>query len=208
MTSSTPISLVIADNHKMFVQALQHLLGRTDDFKVLGVTDNGTDLLELCNELRPDVALVDVSMPGPGCHAIAEALRRGEEDVKLLALTMHLEPNLAQMLIKQGFSGYVIKDEAFDELLSAIRSVAAGRVYMSTSILDMCSTAPDDVQQLTPREFECLKGAAEGMSNKAIAANFAISERTVKYHFENILRKLNATNRGEAVAISRRLNLI
>jgi len=207
MNTTRPISLVIADDHKMFVQALQHLLGRSDAFKVLGVTDNGTDLIDLSERLKPDVALVDVSMPGTGCQKIAEEMIARANPTKLLALTMHMEPNLADLLIKQGFSGYVIKDEAFDELISAIQSVASGQTYMSKSILPQSETASSGLH-LTPREVQCLKGAAEGMSNKAIAAQFAISERTVKYHFENILRKLNAGNRGEAVAISRRINLI
>lgn len=202
------IRLIIADDHTMFVEALRHLLGRSDDIAVVATTDNGDDLLHLIDEHAPDVALVDVSMPGPGIRAIAKSIGESTVPTKLIALTMHLEPAMAATLIDQGFSGYVIKDAAFDELLVAIRHAVEGRTFISAAMLEMEKAGSGNAAGLTPRELECLKSAAEGMSNRLIAKRLHVSVRTVKYHFENILRKLDASRRGEAVAIGRRRNII
>lgn len=208
MNDANPIRLIIADDHKMFVQALRHLMQRSPDIDVVATTDNGEDLLDLIDRHAPDVALVDVSMPGPGVQAIAQSVGESPNRPKLIALTMHLERSFAEKLIESGFSGYVIKDAAFGELMKAVRLVMECKTYVSKAVLEMGDLKPDDTGGLTPRELECLGGAAEGLSNKAIAKRFGISERTVKYHFENILRKLNADRRGEAVAIGRRRDLI
>jgi len=208
MNPPDQVKLVIADDHTMFVQALRHLLERSPEFRVIATTDNGEDLLDLIDDHAPDIALVDVSMPGPGVQAIAKHCCKSPTGPKLIALTMHLERSFAETLIQQGFSGYVIKDAAFGELKNAILKVAGGETYMSKAILEVGDMKSEKTGGLTPRELECLKGASEGMSNKAIARQFGISERTVKYHFENVLRKLNAERRGEAVAIGRRENLI
>ncbi len=203
-----PIRLIIADDHTMFVEALRHLLGRSDDIRVIATTDNGDDLLHLIDAHAPDIALVDISMPGPGIRAIARSVDGRAGATKLIALTMHLEPAMAESLIDQGFSGYVIKDAAFDELLVAIRRAVDGRTFVSAAIQAMDKVTAGDPAGLTPRELECLKSAADGLSNRLIAARLQISVRTVKYHFENILRKLDANRRGEAVAIGRRRNII
>lgn len=208
MNAANPIRLIIADDHKMFVQALRHLLERSQEIEVVATTDNGEDLLDLIDRHVPDVALVDVSMPGPGVQAIAQSVGKGPDRPKLIALTMHLERSFAEKLIEKGYSAYVIKDAAFGELMKAIRLVMECKTYMSKAVLEMGDIKPDGTGGLTPRELECLRCAAEGMSNKAIANRFGISERTVKYHFENVLGKLNADRRGEAVAIGRRQNLI
>lgn len=208
MNDANPIRLIVADDHKMFVQALRHLLERSPEIDVVATTDNGTDLLDLIERLAPDVALVDVSMPGPGVQAIAENVGNSARRPKLIALTMHLERSFAEKLIDRGFSGYVIKDAAFGELMKAIRWAMQDKTYISKAILEMADLKPDNAGGLTPRELECLRAAAEGLSNKTIAKRFGISERTVKFHFENVLKKLHADRRGEAVAIGRRQNLI
>lgn len=203
-----PIRLIIADDHIMFVEALRHLLGRSGDMTVVATTNTGDDLFHLIDVHVPDVALVDVSMPGPGIRAIAQSIGDGAVATKLIALTMHLEPAMAEALIDQGFSGYVIKDAAFDELLIAIHQVVEGRTFISAAIREMDRVGSGNAAGLTPRELECLRQAADGLSNRLIAKRLDISVRTVKYHFENILRKLEASRRGEAVAIGRRRNII
>ncbi len=202
------IKIIIADDHTMFVEALRHLLGRADDMAVVATTNNGDDLLHLIDIHAPDVALVDVSMPGPGIRAIAESIGDSTARTRLVALTMHLEPAMADTLMEQGFSGYVIKDAAFNELLVAIHQVVEGGTFVSAAIQEMHKVGSGNPAGLTPRELECLKSAADGMSNRLIAKRLHISVRTVKYHFENILRKLDASRRGEAVAIGRRRNII
>lgn len=200
-----PIRLVLADDHKMFVEAIELLLAGHGTVEVVAKSQDGDTLLADIARHRPDIALVDLSMPGPGAHAIA---KQAGATCKLIALTMHLERALAERLLDQGFHGYVVKDAAFDELLAAVDAVMRGERYVSKA-LDQgrpgLTVAPGP---LTPREMQCLRLAAEGQSNKQIARAFSISERTVKFHFENILEKLGAANRLEAVAIARRALLI
>lgn len=208
MIDTNPVRLIIADDHKMFIQALEHLLERSPEIEVAATTDNGTDLLDLIRRHLPDVVLVDVSMPGPDVQVMAGSVGDIDPRPKLIALTMHLERSFAENLIDRGFSGYVVKDAAFSELMMAIRCAMQGKIYISNAILELSAPKPDNDGGLTPRELECLRSAAEGMSNKSIANQLGISERTVKFHFENVLKKLHAGRRGEAVAIARRQKLI
>ena len=191
----------------MVVEAIRHLLNRSDEFNVAATTDNGDDLLSFLKNQSFDVALIDVSMPGPGIHEIAQLVRGLKNPPKLIALTMHLDPTLSHVLLDTGFSGYVIKDAAFDELMIAIRTVMEGRQYISKAVKKLQGKQSQG-HHLTPREFDCLLAACEGFSNKKISRQLGITERTVKFHFENIFRKLKATNRGEAIAIARRENWI
>ena len=121
---------------------------------------------------------------------------------------MHLDHGFAELLLQSGFAGYVVKDDAVAELMSAIRGVQTGGTFLSEAIVKIASRRGDQALVLTKRESASLRGAAEGLSNKQIANNFAVSERTIKFHFENILRKLNASTRGEAVAKARQYGLL
>lgn len=201
------LDLVIADDHRMFVQAIVHLLERDGGMNVLDVANNGDDLLKMLQSRPPDIAIVDISMPGPGAAAIGDTVRDSGLNVRLIALTMHIDKGACETLMDHGYAGYVIKDCAFEDLQRAITAVAAGDVFVSDAVRD-----PHGVQlqpsPLTRRETECLAYAADGVSNRAIAERLGVSVRTVKYHFENILRKLEAKSRGQAVAIAQRRKLI
>lgn len=202
------ISLVIADDHVMVVEAMRLLLERSPNLDVVSVAKDGDGLLAAIDAQSPDIALVDVSMPGPGAEAIAKELAMRGSRCRLIALTMHLEPHLAQTLLDAGFAGYVIKDSAVQDLFAAIETVMSGETYLSDEVAALAERANLDQSLLTTREQECLRAAAQGLSNKAIAAEFNISVRTVKYHLENVSRKLNTTNRSEATAVGRKLGLL
>ena len=150
------------------------------------------------------MAIVDISMPGPGMAAIVDRVAAMEVACGLLALTMHLEPAFAAGLMKRGLSGYVIKDALFEELLDAVRAVADGRQYLSQQI----ARHEVDVVELTPRELQCLKGVAEGLTNKMIGRQIEVSERTVRFHLNNLCRKLDVQRRSQAVAVARRQGLL
>lgn len=201
------VELVIADDHRMFVQAIVLLLERSGGVEVREVADNGDDLLDMLARLSPAVALVDVSMPGPGAVGIIEKVKEAGWATRLIALTMHLDKEVYETLMAHGYAGYVVKDCAFEDLMSAIQAVAKGGVFVSDVVNDSLDLSVE-TSPLTPRETECLGFAADGTSNKAIAERLGVSVRTVKYHFENILRKLEAQSRGQAVAIARRRGLL
>ena len=158
----------------------------------------------LIKTLKPDMAIVDISMPGPGTAAIVDTVAAMDVNCGLLALTMHLEPAFATGLIKRGLAGYVIKDSAFEELLDAVRTVAGGGRYLSRRIAEVAV----DMVELTPRELQCLKGVAEGLTNKMIARQIDVRERTVRFHLNNLCRKLGVQRRSQAVAVARRQGLL
>lgn len=202
------VRIVIADDHEMFVQAMRLLLIQSGRVEIVGCAATGEDLLTLIVAQTPDIALVDISMPGPPGEVLATQITKMTAPPKLIAVTMHKEVGLAQSLLSRGFSGFVIKDAAFEELLLAIDTVAYGESYISPALnRDGAETGSRPVE-LTRRESEVLRAAAQGLPNKGIALDLSISESTVKFHLENILRKLCARNRTEAIAIARRDRMI
>ena len=199
--SDAPITVAIADDHMMFVQAIQIVLDTSPDIRVVSVAETGHGLLEDLRALQPDVALVDISMEGPGFHAIAQ---EQAGTTRLLALTMHLDRDLAERVMDAGFAGYLVKDAAVAELISAIKIAADGGTFLSRAIEQQATPGQDRPNRLTNREIACIQGASEGHSNREISDRLGIAERTVKFHFENIFRKLDVKSRGEAVAAARR----
>ena len=202
--SANPIRVILADDHQMFIEALRQILDRDPSIEVVDVVGNGEALLQGIESLAPDVALVDVTMPGPGAHAIAGHAKQGNSSTRLVALTMHLDHGLAETLLSAGYAGFVVKDSAVAELLDAIHTVVAGEPFLSSSVRQTGAARSQSPNPLTSRETDCLVLAAEGLSNKHIASKLGITERTAKFHFENILRKLQVSSRGEAVAFARR----
>lgn len=206
--ASLPLRVSIADDHQMFVEAMRLILDGSPSVEVVSISNNGSDLLRDVREYRPDIALVDISMDGPGFLSIATEIGRMKRPTRLVALTMHLDRDLADRVIDAGFGGYVVKDAAVAELMEAIGAAAEGRVFVSQSVLAIKPSAVELGINLTQREFACLQGAAEGRANRDIANELGISERTVKFHFENIFRKLDVKSRGQAVAVARRTRLL
>ncbi|MEM9231561.1 MAG: response regulator transcription factor [Pseudomonadota bacterium] len=202
------IDIVIADDHAIFVDALCAVFAGEDRLRVVATTTNGDALLKLLRDHRPDVAIIDVSMPGPGAEAIASSAARDVPEIRLIALTMHNELGLAETLLASGIAGYVVKDSAFDELRGAIDTVLSGQRFMSAALSDIRNPSAGPLADLTPREAECLRATAQGLSNKNIAAHLQITERTVKFHLQNIFQKIGASNRAEAIAVARRYGFI
>ena len=203
-----PIRIVIADDHQMFRQGLRRLLVSEDGLDLVGEAEDGHQLLELVAAHHPDVAIIDISMPGPGPEGILEQLEQDGSDCRALALTMHFEQSFAKEMLALGMSGYVVKEAAFDELVTAIRAVAGGDHYLCKALLEPRS--PDEAAgvNLTEREMTCLRAAAEGLTGKMIARQIGITERTVRFHFSNICRKFGVQRRSEAVADALRQRII
>ena len=195
MSDGSEIRLVMADDHQMFLEGLSNMLSSTEGFAVLGACADGDTLLQLVAEHQPDVAIVDISMPGPGPAGIVDALEAAGGGAKALALTMHLEPSYARELLSHGMSGYVVKEAAFEELAHAIRAVAAGDQYLCRAML----SEADAGASLTERELQCLSGAASGETAKMIANGLGISERTVRFHVSNACRKLGVQRRTQGI---------
>ncbi|MGH7526749.1 MAG: response regulator [Gemmatimonadales bacterium] len=199
MTAS-PIRVLVADDHAIVRTGIRHVLEGEPGFTVVGEAATGAEALALAGELRPDVAVLDISMPGvSGLHVAAE-LRRCAPETRVLILSMHDNTEYVLESVRAGAHGYLLKDTAAVELRGAIRAVQGGESYFSPPIASRLSAAVrggmDEqergrtVEQLTAREREVLAGIAQGRTNKEIALDLGISHRTVETHRESLMRKL------------------
>ncbi len=206
------IRVVIADDHVIFRQGLLKLLQSARDISVIGEAGNGNEILNLIIRERPDLAILDISMTGIGGLEIAEEIRNKKVDTKVIFLTMHNDPLTAKKAILSGASGYIIKDNAFEDLLYAIRSVASGGKFISPSIsekvLNSCTAKEGENHILTVRESEILRLIASGLSNKQIADKLCISVKTVETHRARIMQKLDLHTTADLVRYAIRTGLL
>ena len=190
--------VVIADDHAIFREGIVSLLTKLGGAEVVGQADNWRTLIEAVEETRPDIAIVDVSMPGVGLTAALGRLK-DVAATKFIALTMHDEPLVAQRVLRAGVAGYVLKQGPSSELLDALAAVAGGGTYVSAEIGTKLVLAPNRETPLSPREQEVLQMIAAGRSNKEVARELGISVRTVDTHRTRIMRKLDVHSAAELV---------
>jgi len=195
--------ILLADDHQIVREGLHSLLAQHDDMEVVGEARDGRSAVEMAKELSPDVVIMDVGMPHlNGIEATRQILNR-EPGAKVVALSMHADRRFMGEMLKAGAKGYLLKDGAFEELATAIRSVIADKVYLSPRIADV--VVDDYVRRtpgtnggdssafakLTPREREVLQLMAEGRATKEIAMDLKVSIKTVETHRRQIMEKLN-----------------
>jgi DNA-binding NarL/FixJ family response regulator len=202
------IKVVAADDHCIFLEGVKSLFLSSPSISLLDTCGEGEQLLALIAKHNPDIALVDISMPGPGIENIVESVSGLAVNTKLIALTMHLETGRASRLFALGLSGYVLKDDAFEQLELAILAVASGDEYISPRMVSEMKGSDGEDVSLTARELEVLQYLAEGLINKIIAQHMGVSERTVRFHISNCCLKLHANRRSGAVAKALQMNLI
>ena len=205
------INIVAADDHKIFLQGLKSLFVLTDNIELKATAPNGDILLDIIEKYRPDIALVDLSMPGATTETIIKTVEEKYPSTQLLALTMHMDPVVAIDLFALGLSGYVLKECAFDELEIAIKSLIQGEQFISPQLLKAINNYSQKSEKeiiLTSKELDVIKLVANANSNKEIARNLNITERTVRFHLSNCFVKLNANNRLNAANRAIELGLI
>jgi NarL family two-component system response regulator LiaR len=193
-----PIRVLVADDHTIVRSGIRHVLEGEPGFQVVGEAATGTEAFDLVEKLRPDVVVLDISMPVESGLQIAARLRTLASPPRVLILSMHDNAEYVLESVRAGAHGYILKDTAATELRSAIRAVCRGESYFSPPVASRLSAAvrgehgaqPGQVDQLTGREREVLEGIAKGRTNKEIAAELGISFRTVETHRESLMRKL------------------
>jgi DNA-binding NarL/FixJ family response regulator len=193
-----PIRVLVADDHMIVRTGIRHVLESEPGFEVVGEAANGTEALSLTAELRPDVVVLDISMPDVSGLELAARLRSTSGGTRVLILSMHNNAEYVLESVRAGAHGYLLKDTAATELRTAIRAVCQGESYFSPPVASRLSAAvrgehdpqPAGLDQLTGREREVLHGIAQGRTNKEIATQLGISHRTVETHRESLMRKL------------------
>jgi len=208
-----PIRVLLADDHPVVRTGIRNLLGRSPDIQVVGEASNGTEALQLCDELKPDVILLDMEMPGLKGVEVAQRLRSMESSIRVLALSAYDDKQYILELLESGASGYLTKEEAPETIIDAIRGVSQGeqgwvsrRVAAQMSVW-MREDEPDG-NRLTHRELEVLRLVVEGKTNQGIGLNLGISEKTVEKYLEAVFAKLSVTSRVEAAVYAVREGLV
>ncbi len=194
------IRLLLADDHRIFREGLRPLLAGRRDIEIVGEADNGLAALDLCRSCRPDVAVLDISMPGMNGIEVTRTLARELPGIRVIILSMHSDRRFVQEALRAGARGYVLKDAGFDELLAGVLAVAAGRYHLDPGVGDQVVRDYLDLVEadsgsafgvLSAREREVLQMLAEGRSTKEIAANLHLSAKTVESHRKTLMDKLD-----------------
>ena len=206
------IKVIAADDHRLFLEGLKSLFSSSAEIDLLGVYADGDQALAAIRSVKPQIALLDLSMPGASVEDIIKSVDEEGLKTELLVLTMHLEPQIAMHLIGLGLSGYVLKEQAFDELKLAIQALAQGEQFISPllreSIRSHHSKRSAHEDLLTQREHQVLQAVVHGLSNKEIARELDISERTVRFHLSNCFIKLDVNSRSKAINRAIQLSII
>ncbi|MBC7335605.1 MAG: response regulator transcription factor, partial [Clostridia bacterium] len=201
-----PIRVLIVDDHQLIREGLRKVLALQEDIVVAGEAATGEEALRLVRTLKPDVVLLDINLPGADGIKVCEAMQQNGV-AKVIALTIYDDDDHVFAAVRAGASGYLLKDVNPDELARAIRAVAAGEAVMHPRVTGKVMREFNRLAaelallagvSLTNREVEVLRLVAMGYSNKDIAARLFISQKTVKNHMTNILRKLQVEDRTQA----------
>lgn len=201
---SCRIRVLIADDHAVVRSGLGTFLLAYDDLELVGEASTGVEAVCLCEQLQPDVVLMDLSMPEMDGVAATRLIRKQCPHAQVIALTSFREEEMVRQVLEAGAIGYQLKNISVDDLAAAIRAAHAGRPTLAPEataalIHTALHTTPDG-HDLTPREREVLALMSEGLNNRQIAQQLVVSKSTVKFHVSSILAKLGATSRTEAVA--------
>ncbi len=199
------IRVLLVDDHAVVRRGLRGFLDLQDDIQVVGEADNGRVAVDEARRLRPDVILMDLLMPEmSGLEAIA-AIKREQPEVEIVAVTSFIEEEKVTTALEAGATGYLLKDAEAEEVARAVRAAYAGEVTLDPAVTRLLAqrmrqrkTEPEPVEPLTEREREVIALLGKGASNKDIAAELFITERTARTHVSNILGKLGLTSRTQA----------
>jgi DNA-binding NarL/FixJ family response regulator len=201
MNDASVITVMLVDDHQLLRESYRALLSRAPDIKVIAEAANGLQALQIANELQPNLIVMDVTMPGMGGIEATRLIKDALRQTKILCLSMHTNPHLVNTMLSAGASGYIIKTCKATELITAIRTVAGGKPYLSEDVSGALAEAAEDARpknalydRLSDREKDVLRLMADGHDTKAIGEELSINEKTVFTHRENLMRKLGIDN--------------
>jgi two-component system, NarL family, nitrate/nitrite response regulator NarL len=206
----TAIRVLLVDDHPLFRQGVAYTLSREHDIDVVGEAASGKQALALARSLIPDVVLLDITMPEGDGLATAAQLSQEVPTARVIMLTASEEGDDLVMAMKVGARGYVVKGAGAAEVVTAVRSVAAGDAYITPKmagnlLLEMTQKPADNpLDELTEREYEVLELLAQGLTNREIGLQLSLAEKTVKHYVTSVLQKLHVRSRVEAALLVQR----
>ena len=212
MTNPTPIRVMVVDDHDMVRRGLAAFLRVKPDLKLVAEARNGQEAVDLCAERQPDVILMDLVMPQMDGAAATRLIRERCPEIQVIALTSFQEQALVEQALQAGAISYLLKNVSANDLADAIRSAHAGRSTLAPEAVQALVQAtghePNLGHDLTPREREVLALMVEGLHNPEIAERLTVSRSTAKAHVSNILAKLGASSRMEAISLALQHKLV
>ena len=213
--------IFLSDDHAILRDGLKHIITSNPDYEVIGESGDGRDALEKIEKMKPDIVILDISMPSMTGVEVARNIKKYNPNIKIIILTQYDSSEYIKQLLKYGVEGYILKENASDELLRAIGEVQKGNNFLSPEITKKVVTDFKETGEsgkskelktqfslLSPREREILKLIADGNSNVQIASILFISDQTVKTHRANIMKKLDIHNLAELIKFAMKDGLI
>jgi len=212
----TPIRVLLADDHTLVRAGIRGLLEGLSGIEVAGEAGDGRETLRLAEDLRPDVVVLDVGMPGLNGLEVAGRLATIDASIRVLILSMHTSEEYVLRALRAGCAGYLLKGSAVSELEVAVRAVARGETYLSPAVskrvvddyVSRTGGAADPLDALTPRQREILQLAAEGYSSKKIAQQLGLSPRTVEAHRAQLMERLDLHDVASLVRFAVKVGLV
>ena len=210
---SAPINVLLVDDHAVVRMSFKMLLESDADIKVVAEADSGENGVKMYMEHRPDVVVMDITMPGIGGLEATDRIMAKDSSARILVLSAHEDSVHPKRVLNAGAMGYLTKRSAAEELIKAIRTVAGRKMYLEASIaqqmaIQQLNGEKNPVDVLSDREFEVFMALAKGQTTNQIAETLSLSPRTVGTHLYNIKQKLNAGNSAEIALIAMRSGLI
>ncbi|MBU1013438.1 MAG: response regulator transcription factor [Bacteroidetes bacterium] len=204
------IKIIIADDHQLFREGLVKLLSNSSEIEVIAEAENGEDAILKAKDYQPDIMLMDIGMPILNGIEATQKIRNNYPNIKILALSMHIEKDYIKDILDAGASGYLLKNCTYNQLIEAINSVYLGKKYLSEEVTEIViqdylakkEEITKDENTLSNREIEILKLFAEGNSSREISEKLFISIKTVGTHKQHILKKLDLKTNADMVRYS------